>query len=183
MHSRKQFTILQLVQLSSVKSSSSFMPYNVHSSQSTLILGGRHQPATRMLSPCQGCAGLQAIARACTPTLSMLQASLSSCAKSFPVHVRLRVIDDWMNRRVLGNIEADKHYKEPDRYIHSPRRGPLSRSMWGSLRLAPIIWWESWYIDLEYVCVVWNKCLIWPRRYQQSSGSCQKHKLSFIFRP
>ena len=34
------------------------------------------------------------------------------------VHMRLRVIDDRMNRRVLGNIEADKRCTQPDRYIH-----------------------------------------------------------------
>ena len=45
----------------------------------------------------------------------------------------------WLNRRVLGNIEADKRYTQPDTYKHSPRRGTLSWSMWGSLRLAPII--------------------------------------------
>ena len=55
-HRRKQFTILQLVQLSSVKSSLSFTPYDVYSSQSTLLVGGgRYKPATRMLSPCQRC--------------------------------------------------------------------------------------------------------------------------------
>ena len=42
-HRRKQFTILQLVQLSSVKSSLSFTPYNVYSSQSTLLVGGTLQ--------------------------------------------------------------------------------------------------------------------------------------------
>ena len=52
-HRRKQFTILQLVQLSSVKSSLSFTPYDVYSSQSTLLVGGRYKPATRMLLPCQ----------------------------------------------------------------------------------------------------------------------------------
>ena len=42
-HRRKQFTILQLVQLSSVKSSLSFTPYDVYSSQSTLLVGGTLQ--------------------------------------------------------------------------------------------------------------------------------------------
>ena len=42
----------------------------------------------------------------------------------------------WLNRRVLGNIEATNATRS---HIHRfPRRGTLSRSMWGSLRLAPI---------------------------------------------
>ena len=49
----KQFTILQLVQLSSVKSSSSFTPYNVHLSQSTLLVGdvtNRQRACCRLVS-------------------------------------------------------------------------------------------------------------------------------------
>ena len=45
----------------------------------------------------------------------------------------------YVNRRVLGNIEATNATRgHIHRYKHSPRRGTLSRSMWGSLRLAPI---------------------------------------------
>ena len=84
-HRRKQFTILQLVQLSSVKSSLSFTPYDVYSSQSTLLVGGgdvtnRQRACCRLVSVVR----LQRsvvprpwlhVARACTLTLSTQQAS------------------------------------------------------------------------------------------------------------
>ena len=84
-HRRKQFTILQLVQLSSVKSSLSITPYDVYSSQSTLLVGGdvtnRQRACCRLVSV----VGLQRsvvprpwlhVARACTLTLSTQQAIL-----------------------------------------------------------------------------------------------------------
>ena len=48
------------------------------------------------------------------------------------MHVR------YVNRRVLGNIEATNATRgHIHRYKHSPRRGTLSRSMWGFAQARP----------------------------------------------
>ena len=99
MHRRKQFTILQLVQLSSVKSSLSFTPYDVYSSQSTLLVGGgRYKPATRMLSPCQRCKATaqrrtEAVA-ACSSSLYTDSVNTASQLKSlYQELTRLAIVD------------------------------------------------------------------------------------------
>ena len=98
-----------------------------------------------------------------TLTLSTQQASLNPCTKSWPglqlsiwfsflvaafsslrSNGRCRIMCTcatcyWLNRRVLENIEATNATRgHIHRYKHSLRRGTLSQSMWGSLRLAPI---------------------------------------------
>ena len=54
--------------------------------------GSQTTHATRMLSPCQRCTGLQAVVRACTPTLLTLQASLNPCAKSCPAGLSISLL-------------------------------------------------------------------------------------------
>ena len=95
-HRRKQFTILQLVQLSSVKSSLSFTPYDVYSSQSTLLVGGRYKPATRMLLPCQRCRATaqrrtEAVA-ACSSSLYTDSVNTASQLKSLYQELQLYLI-------------------------------------------------------------------------------------------
>ena len=98
MHRRKQFTILQLVQLSSVKSSLSFTPYDVYSSQSTLLVGGdvTNRQLTRMLLPCQRCRATaqrrtEAVA-ACSSSLYTDSVNTASQLKSLYQELQLYLI-------------------------------------------------------------------------------------------
>ena len=75
----------------------------------------------------------------------------------------------WLNRRVLGNIEATNAtrsqidtYRYHYRYKHSPCTWDMS--MWGSLRLAPII--NATHVRLASTCCTqyfWNYCKTWQR--------------------
>ena len=75
----------------------------------------------------------------------------------------------WLNRRVLRNIEAEKCYMQPETYKHSPRRGTLSWSMWGSLRLTPKIAWfteNRWRIMTKLTHLKYRSTRIWQPQSQ-----------------
>ena len=51
---------------------------------------------------------LESILEASSPVSAQWALPMCTCSTCY-----------WLNRRVLGNIEADKRYTQPDRYIHT----------------------------------------------------------------